>query len=745
MLWSGRLSAPSASKALAWLALCAAIAAAAALRGREAQIGALVPESHRVVTDETYLLLRLGGEAADDVLDAAVAALDGAAERCPLAPPPAEARRWLDGHVLSLLPREHHAALAARLAPAALREAIAAARARLSSPFAGLVGDDLRRDPLRLRELGQPGVAGRLGFLAAADAGGPDVSPRGDLVAVDGRAELLCFRTGPSAQGLEDSLRERLAGLPVETSLVGAPARDDAARAAIDAAPRVLAGLAAALTLVLALALRRVRPVLALLLAVLGPAALLAVVVAPLGVLDVPLLVLAVGIAAAPARPDRTVTALTALALLPLLLVPYPAWHGWAPAWALGLVAAGLARRAVQPLLLTCLGGQPHELAPLGAEGPPPLRLRADLPLAVACAGLLAAGAWSFEHVRFDSPNPLPLAAPGLAAAEAEVRAAFFDPDDVAVVDHPGDAPEAALARAADDLPALLTLVPGHASRLDAPGAFAVAGPELAARQEALQALDLSGRLELLRATIADLGMRPDAFGEFIRGAEADLDEPPSPEAALAGALGPWLAGHRDARGALTTRLYLSPGSAAPPTVAAADGRPLAPRGPGVFARDERDRASSRAGLVAAAGAWLSAFIVWLATRRLALALSLALAAITAQCALLFALQLLGLPFGPLGLPVLLLAGAAAAVAGLRAVRALAAGRPLLDPGRLANALGPLAAVLALLTAPEPIWRELGLTTALAILAAHGVGGLAAPSLYALLGRAADRTSPPST
>lgn len=712
--------------ALAWLAVCATLGLVAAVRGSEAQVWGLIPAAHRPVT-EIDLRVRLDEAAPDEALEPAIAALEPIAGRCSLAPPPAEARRWLDAHALSLLPKEHHPALADRLAPEALRTTIAGAHARLASPFAGLVGDDLRRDPLRLAELG-PEFAGRLGFLAGA---GPEVSSRGDLLALDGRSALLCFQTGASGHELRDSAAALVGAHPVALAVVGAPARDDAALAALAAAPRVLLTLAAALTLVLALAFRSVRPVVALLLAVLGPAALLAALVAPLGLLDLPLLALAVGISAAPARPDWTVTALSALALTPLLLTPYPAWQTWGLAWAAGLAAAGLARRVVQPALAAWLAKPPAERGPLARPDPPPLRLRIALPAAAACAIILSLGAWSSRHVRFDSPSPLPLADPELAAAEAAVRAEFFRPEDLAVRHSPGDDPEEALARAADELPSLLALVPAQIDRLDAPGAFAVAEPELKARLDGLQALDIRGRLELLRATIAELGMRPDAFGEFIRGAADDLRDPPSPASALAGPLGPWLTGKHGPEG-LVTRAYLASGTEALPPE-------LDLRGPGVFARAEHGRFSARAGAIAAAGAWLSALVIWLATRRLALALALALATIVAECGLLALLHLLGRSFGPLTLPVLLLAGSAAAVAGLRAVRGLAAGRPWIDPGRLANALGPLAAVLALLAAPEPVWRSLAIATGLAILAAHAVGGLAGPLLYALTSRAAER------
>src|SRR5690606_38577660 len=180
-------------------------------------------------------------------------------------------------------------------------------------------------------------------------------------------------------------------------------------------------------------------------------------------------------------------------------------------------------------------------------------------------------------------------------AAAAEVRAAFSRPEDVAVLHSPGaDLPEA-LARAADDLPPLLTAVPAAIERVDAPGAFLVAEPELEARLVALKALDIRGRLELLRATIAEFGLRPDAFGEFLRSAEVDLDDPPSPDAALRGPLGPWLTSRHSPEG-VVTRVYLASAQTPLPPLTASDGGPLELRGPGVFARAEHGRFSARAG-----------------------------------------------------------------------------------------------------------------------------------------------------
>ncbi|MFY0540056.1 hypothetical protein [Nannocystis pusilla] len=624
------------------------------------------------------------------------------------------------------MPREYHSALADRLAPEALRSAIAGARARLASPFAGLVGDDLRRDPLRLAELA-PQLAGRLGFLAAA---GPEASVRGDLVAPDGRSALLCFHHEGSAEGLRTSAAALLAAHPVSLTVVGAPARDDAAAAALSAAPRVLTTLAAALTLVLALAFRSVRPVVALLLAILGPAALLAALVAPLGLLDLPLLALAVGISAAPARPDWTVTALSALALTPLLLTPYPAWQTWGLAWAAGLAAAGLARRLVQPALAAWLGKPAAERAPFGRPDPPPLRLRVALPAAAVCAIVLSLGAWSSRHVRFDSPSPLPLADPELTAAEAAVRAEFFRPEDVAVLHSAGATPEEALARAAEELPALLSLVPTQVERVDAPGAFAVAEAELKARLDGLLALDIRGRLELLRATIAEFGMRPDAFGEFIRAAGDDLRDPPSPERAGRAAravarrqVQPRRHGHARLLGERAGRAAGVARPARPRRVRPRRARPLlrprrrgrgrrrvavgaggvagdAPPGPGPGPRAGGDRGPVRpAGPAPPAGPLVR-------------------------------------PAHPAGAP----AGRLRRGGGRPARGPGPRRRPPVDRSRpLRQRPRALAAALALLAAPEPVWRSLGIAAGLAILCAHGVGGLVGPLLYALTSRAAER------
>ncbi|HEY8378995.1 MAG TPA: hypothetical protein VIK91_21030, partial [Nannocystis sp.] len=256
-------SGPMVGLGLAWLAACMALGAYATSRGSEAQAWGLVPAHHQPAPEHA-LLVRLDDDAPDEALGPALTALEPLPGREPLAPPPAEARRWLDAHALSLLPREHHSALADRLTPDALKAAIAGARARLTSPFAGLVSDDLRRDPLRLDDLAGPGLSGRLGFLSFTPTGGPDVSERGDLVALDRRRALVLVRSAASPQELRDRAAALVAAHPVEIAVAGGPARDEAAAAALAAAPRILTSLVAALTFVLALAFRRVRPVLAL-------------------------------------------------------------------------------------------------------------------------------------------------------------------------------------------------------------------------------------------------------------------------------------------------------------------------------------------------------------------------------------------------------------------------------------------------------------------------------------------------
>jgi hypothetical protein len=124
----------------------------------------LLPVEHRSPTGSHLRLVLRGPAAADNwpqIVDQLGPQLPG---HFPLAPPPTEARGWLDAHILYRIAPTEHAALAARLEPAAMRAAVAGIRARLASPLFGVGDEQPRRDPLGLRAL----AAAEPGFLGSA-------------------------------------------------------------------------------------------------------------------------------------------------------------------------------------------------------------------------------------------------------------------------------------------------------------------------------------------------------------------------------------------------------------------------------------------------------------------------------------------------------------------------------------------------------------------------------------------------
>jgi hypothetical protein len=145
-------------------------------------------------------------------------------------------------------------------------------------------------------------------------------------------------------------------------------------------------------------------------------------------------------------------------------------------------------------------------------------------------------------------------------------------------------------------------------------------------------------------------------------------------------------------------------------------------RGPAVFARRVQQEFTGHLVLALAAGAWLSAFLTWLSTRRLAPALT---AAIVGAAAQLFALAAVATTHGeisPTLLPALLIVGATTAVA--------------CDPAHPRSALASAClAIPGLVLLTDPTWQ----TTGLALALGTAVGGLlaahAAPGLRALLSR----------
>jgi hypothetical protein len=144
-----------------------------------------------------------------------------------------------------------------------------------------------------------------------------------------------------------------------------------------------------------------------------------------------------------------------------------------------------------------------------------------------------------------------------------------------------------------------------------------------------------------------------------------------------------------------------------------------------------------RLGLAVGVQLWLGAFLVWLATRRIPVAIAAALAGAAVQAGVLLAMHTLGVALSPALLPVFLIAGAAATVASARACRASSSGTPVFATGVLATGVAQAAAGLALAASPVPLWADIGVAAAAGSLLASGVGLFVGPGLAALLSRQA--------
>lgn len=663
--------------ATAWL-LAAALVAATAPAALTPGALHLVPPAHRPAP-ATFVVVHRGGADADAwarVVDGLGPQLPG---HVPLAPPPVDARAWQAAHVLYWLDATSPA-LARRFEPDALRAAISGLRARLASPLFGLGGEDVRRDPLGLADLGTlpaPPVAATAG---------------GDVLSADGGTLHIHLQTTAAPADIVTTANVQLSahssGPPFELEVHTFP-RDEHSLAVTNV--RSIVANLALLALALTLALRRTRESLTIV-------AVLAAGVPLLGFVAGPLLLVLVGAAAAltirgEPRGSTAPWLLLVAALLPLILLPYPAWRTQALAWALAAATLALAMRFVLPATRALLRARP-------AEPPAPARPLPAVAALVACTAIVAAGVVALARTRVDVPAAPPvLTSLGHAATLASS----------------GDTATAALDAAARDARTVAAALPD--ARLDGPARFVLDEPTLTARAAALASLDLPGRVEFFRAALTDQGFRPDAFGEFFQA--LDRARAPSPEAALAGPLAAWLTAsmrHEDGRVVVDTRVHL------PADLPAH--LPAQLRGPAVFAHAEQRDFPGRLALALAAGAWLSAFLVWLSTRRLAPALASAATSATAQVGALACVVAIHGQISPLLLPALLAVGAVTA--------ALAAGPCSGEPTR-----GPLAAAclaapgLVLLTGDDPTWHAPGLALALGaalggLLASHAAPGLAA-------------------
>ena len=631
-------------------------------------------------------------------------------EHRPLAPPPTEANAWQATNQLYLHGAASTATLAARLEPTVLRDTVASLRARLASPLFAVGEEDPRRDPLRLVD-----------DVESATLASPIATASGDLLSTDSRTLLLylrtrmppmCLHAWVSAQlaarfGMDSGIDVRV--LPITANTLGGTR---SLRSVVDL---LCAGLAA-LLLVLALGLRRVRTAIVIVMSIAVGMPMLVLLAGGMDSLAAPLLMVTLGVAASLAVPVAGGTGAAsalrgATALLPLLLLPYPVWQRWALAWLLAVLALALVLRWLAPALLRWTGAR---AASVDADSPGRPWPRAAV--VAVCVTVMAAGSWSFGHVSGDI----------LTESEADVLLAeFFSPGRLAELHSVGTDPAAALTAAAEDATALRELQPAALRWVDAPGTLVLGEAACATRFAELKPLDLEGRVEHLRELLTAQGLRADAFGEALRG--LDPGQQPTPEEALSGPLAAWFAAHLEqdekqvtAISRVELREDLDAGVAWPAGL----------RGPAVFEREEQRAAGSRLGLAMAVGAWLAAFLSWLTTRRLSTAIAAGLIGVTSQAGALVVAVLAGYTALPLLLPPLMLVGALAADGAARACR------PAPRDGRSGLALAcVLAPALVLVASAEPAWRGFGLVLGFGAVLGFTLAARAAPGLCALLRR----------
>ncbi|MEZ4452766.1 MAG: hypothetical protein R3B09_25115 [Nannocystaceae bacterium] len=651
-------------------------------------------------------------------------ALDG--RWVPIAAPVQEVSVWLDRHLLFLVTPTEHARLAERLTPEAMKAAAQGIRARLTSPLFTASGEEPRRDPLGLRPL----LASSIG--RAADDGA-QATAAGDLLSGDGRRLLIEVRGDDDPTTLTDRARAAIADPGVRVAAIGEALREANARAQVREGLRGPPITAAALVLmILALGTRGVRTAL-----ILTGAAIVAAIVASLWIGEVdlasvtllPILLALAGEGVIDRRRisgvGRAAPLLLAAALAPLLLAPYPTWQAWALPWALAVILFFAIVHGVAPAALA--DAEPAGSPPRG----PALRLRPRPWIAASIAALVVAVAVVVAPAAtLVGPAAPPLRDPA-AADEAAMRRDFFDPRAVVTVDRSGDDLADALVRSIDA--AAILERPGAPARLvDAPGSLIVDDDELERRAEALAGLAVPARMRALEGAIADAGMRPSAFAEFLHGA-AELDDRPSAARALAGPLRAWIDAHTRADGeavVLRSRAFFADVDAIPPELAD-DGA----TGAALVDASERARLPRRLGIVAAVGLWIGALITWLTGRSLAVAVAAALTGGLAELGVIALLVALGLPLGPAMLPALLLIGALGVITGARAGRSIDGDEPLAIGPTILGALAWIAGGVALLAAPEPLWQAIGAVIAGGSALALGLGLVVAPGLTHLLAR----------
>jgi len=728
-----------------WLVACVVVAVSLSAFDNLAYTGGLdglVPQMHRLAPGEPLVLLEVDPQqlgpsrSPEEALLTAADAIANrmASERVPLAPPAAELTSWFDAHALYLLPRDAHGTLRTALSEPAIQDSVDGIRARLSSPMFGATGEQPRRDPLALARLSD-GAGSLVGQLADDGSTGPRPTATGDLLAHNGLSLLIQLQATRALPALQKDVADALAGSPIDATVIGAAADEVTAIETISThLGRLAVVTLAGLTLVLAVAVRSVRTVIAIVLCVASAIAAFTLLGPDIALLSVPMLVLLAGFGCEGALHLQRISergwpaaAILGTALLPLSLSPYPIWTEWSWQWLVGVMLIVATLRGVLPSLVRLVGGMPTT----NKRG---FVLRPVRTLAVLLSvGALASGAWAVDQLSFRGFDQ-PLLNDTDPSAKV-VRTQFFDRGRIVEAQTVGRTAEEAVTRAAGDARALAQLVPSFATRIDSPGGFVLPAAELDSRREALASMNLDESMDILFELLSTRGFRPDAFGEFLRSA-SDLENTPTPKAALEGPLGPWISRYlteQDDVVVLRSLVHLRGEQGSIPEVERDEGPALQLQGPAIGARLDRETFGDWLGIYVAGQLWLGAVVVWLGTRSLAVSLGATVSALTAQTAVLAAMVPLRLPLGPEMIPVLLLVGAAGMVAGGRACRAIELRRPFFATGLLVTGLCQVVAGLALMSTGELSWVRTGLMIAIGAVAASGAGLFVAPGIAKLL------------
>ena len=699
----------------------------------------LIPVEHRAPREHIHVILWRDPEHETTAADLATSAdriRESVGDRwVPIAAPAAEVAGWLDAHALYLLPVGTHDALAKRLSDDAIATRVSRLRARLSSPFFAVGSEDARRDPLALAELAEGAAEASSRRLESGWS--TNVTPTGDLVTKDSTALLMLARNDRSTSALRAELAE-LVEPGVEVSIAGPEAERVRGRALVASSiPTLLSAALAAITILLALALRRVRQAGAIVVCIAAGGATIPVLLT-IDPLCFPLVILLLGYGSelglplTPIAQRRWVVPLVlATALAPLALSDYPLWIAWSWGWGVGLLLTAVACALFLGPALRLL--QVHT----GTTGRR-FFLRPMPVVAVVLGGLLLGGGfWAADQLRLAGADRFSLGAEETDSGAPDLADTFYNPDLVARVASTAPSRGEALGRAAVDARLLGEWVPDEVAFVDSPGRLVLPTAELERRRVALRDLDLPGRLAHLAVTLENAGFRPAAFGEFLRSA-TDRELAPTVDAALESPLARWIERYvedRDGEVALHSEVHLTGNPRAiPPDIETEDGRRLELRGPAVAARSDLKGLRDRIGFYVLCQLWLGAVLVWLARRSLSVAVASAAACLMTHTGLLLLLSLLDVVVTPAMLPALLLVGAASIVASARACTAIETGTPLFASGQVLASGCQVAAGATLMSTSVPSWTSVGYLTAIGSVLAVGIGLFVAPGLATLVG-----------